>query len=164
MCGALPAAGSYLRVNRLQGGQAVKKNRELLQGPSPTYWDSRASAPAATWRFGNIDPIPFRCTARIASLTQDFSISQDRLTLVHFSLRSSHLNVRYYHQDLYRGPYHSGSCPQVVHDPYALLLVGALHSACPAPPRLTCLGELPPRPAHVSQTYRSRPAPSTFSV
>ncbi|KAI9070839.1 hypothetical protein K1719_047184 [Acacia pycnantha] len=35
-CGALPAAGPYLRPSRFQGGQAVKRKRELFPRPPPT--------------------------------------------------------------------------------------------------------------------------------
>ena len=74
-CGALPAAGPYLRVIRFQGGRAVKKKRELFLGPPPASPDSVTSPSTATSRFGNINPIPFRCMARIAPLTQDCPIS-----------------------------------------------------------------------------------------
>ena len=67
-CDALPAAGPYLRVNRFQGGRAVKKKRELFPGPPPTSLDSHALPPAAASRFGNVDPIPFRWTARNRAL------------------------------------------------------------------------------------------------
>ena len=59
-CDALPAAGPYLRIIRFQGGRAVKKKRELFPGPPPASPDSATSPSAATSRFGNIDPIPFR--------------------------------------------------------------------------------------------------------
>ena len=74
-CGALPVAGPYLRVNRFQGWRTVKKKRELFPGPPPTSLDSHALPPAAASRFGNINPIPFRWTARIAPLTQSCPIS-----------------------------------------------------------------------------------------
>ncbi len=74
-CGALPAAGPYLRVIQFQGRHAVKKKRQLFPGPPPASPDSPTLPPAATSRFGNINPIPFRCTARIAPLTQDCPIS-----------------------------------------------------------------------------------------
>ena len=48
-------------------------------------------------------------------------------TFLHFSLQSSHLNICYYHQDLHWGPFHSGSRPELRHDPHALLLIGASH-------------------------------------
>ena len=59
-CGALPAAGPYLRVIRFQGGRAVKKKRELFPGPPPASPDSVTLPSTATSRFGNINPIPFR--------------------------------------------------------------------------------------------------------
>lgn len=68
-------AGPYLRVIRFQGGRAVKKKRELFPGPPPASPDSVTSPSTATSRFGNINPIPFRCTARSAPLTQDCPIS-----------------------------------------------------------------------------------------
>ena len=48
-------------------------------------------------------------------------------TFLHFSLQSSHLNICYYHQDLHWGPFHSGSRPELRHDPHALLLIEASH-------------------------------------
>lgn len=81
-CDALPTAGPYLRIKRFQGGQVVKKKRKLFPGLPPVSPDSVALPPTPTTRFGNIYPIPFRCTARLAHLTQDCPISQDRLTRV----------------------------------------------------------------------------------
>ena len=49
-------------------------------------------------------------------------------TFLHFGLQSSHLNICYYHQDLHWGPFHSGSRPELHHDPHALLLIEASHS------------------------------------
>ena len=74
-CDALPTAGPYLRIIRFQGGQAVKKKRELFPGPPPTSPNSHALPPAAASRFGNIDPIPFRWAVRIAPLTRSCPIS-----------------------------------------------------------------------------------------
>ncbi len=74
-CGALPAAGPYLRIIRFQGGRAVRKKRELFPEPPPASLDSLTSPSAAASRFGNIDPIPFRWAARIAPLIQDCPIS-----------------------------------------------------------------------------------------
>ena len=68
--GALPAAGPYLRVNRFQGGRAVKKKRELFPEPPPASLDSLTLPSAAASRFGNVNPIPFRWAARIAPLIQ----------------------------------------------------------------------------------------------
>ena len=59
-CGALPAAGPYLRLSRFQGGQAVKQKRELFPRPPPTSPDSLTLPSAATSRFRNFNPIPFR--------------------------------------------------------------------------------------------------------
>ena len=73
--GAFPAAGPYLRVNRFQGGRAVKKKRELFPGPPPASLGSLALPPAAGSRFGNVNPIPFRWAARIAPLKQVCPIS-----------------------------------------------------------------------------------------
>ncbi|KAG9444699.1 hypothetical protein H6P81_016039 [Aristolochia fimbriata] len=47
-CGALPAAGPYLRLSRFQGG------------PPPTSPDSLTLPSTATSRFRNFNPIPFR--------------------------------------------------------------------------------------------------------
>ncbi|KAK3177689.1 hypothetical protein Dsin_032860 [Dipteronia sinensis] len=33
-CGALPAAGPYLRLSRFQGGQAVKQKRNSSEAPA----------------------------------------------------------------------------------------------------------------------------------
>jgi hypothetical protein len=74
-CDALPAAGPYLRIIRFQGGRAVKKKRELFLGPPPASLGSLTSPSAATSRFGNVNPIPFRWAARIAPLIQDCPIS-----------------------------------------------------------------------------------------
>ena len=48
-------------------------------------------------------------------------------TFLHFGLQSSHLNICYYHQDLHRVPFHSGSRPKLRHDAHALLLTEASH-------------------------------------
>ncbi|WZZ15241.1 hypothetical protein YC2023_108330 [Brassica napus] len=53
-CGALPAAGPYLRLSRFQGGQAVK------QKFPPTSSDSLTLPSTATSRFQNFNRIPFR--------------------------------------------------------------------------------------------------------
>jgi hypothetical protein len=74
-CGALPAAGPYLRLNRFQGGRAVKKKRELFPGLPPASPGSFTSPSAAGSQFGNFNPIPFRWAARIAPLIQDYPIS-----------------------------------------------------------------------------------------
>ncbi|KAF7807886.1 hypothetical protein G2W53_040047 [Senna tora] len=55
-CGALPAAGPYLRLSRFQGGQAVKQKRELFPRPPPTSPDSLTLPSAATSRFRNFKP------------------------------------------------------------------------------------------------------------
>ncbi|KAI3662972.1 hypothetical protein L6452_46617 [Arctium lappa] len=49
-CGALPAAGPYLRLSRFQGGQAVKQKRYSSRGPPPTSPDSLTLPSAATSR------------------------------------------------------------------------------------------------------------------
>ncbi|KAF7807837.1 Protein TAR1 [Senna tora] len=53
-------AGPYLRLSRLQGGQAVKQKRELFLRPLPTSPDSRTLPSASMSRFMNFNPIPFR--------------------------------------------------------------------------------------------------------
>ncbi|KAI9070561.1 hypothetical protein K1719_047475 [Acacia pycnantha] len=66
-CGALPAAGPYLRLSRFQGGQAVKQKRELFPRPPPTSPDSLTLPSAATSRFRNFNPIPFRISLRAST-------------------------------------------------------------------------------------------------
>ncbi|GLT52966.1 hypothetical protein SLA2020_262690, partial [Shorea laevis] len=63
-CGALPAAGPYLRLSRFQGGQAVKQKRYLFPRPPPTSPDSLTLPSAAASRFRNFNPIPFRSSRR----------------------------------------------------------------------------------------------------
>uniref|UniRef100_A0A804PRH3 Uncharacterized protein n=1 Tax=Zea mays TaxID=4577 RepID=A0A804PRH3_MAIZE len=52
MCGALPAAGPYLRLNRFQGWRAVKQKRQLFLRPPPVSPDFLTSPSAATSRLG----------------------------------------------------------------------------------------------------------------
>ncbi|GJX35509.1 hypothetical protein Tco_0247066 [Tanacetum coccineum] len=47
-CGALPAAGPYLRLSRFQGGQAFKQKRQLFPRPQSTSPDSLPLPSAAT--------------------------------------------------------------------------------------------------------------------
>ncbi|KAI3475102.1 hypothetical protein L1887_63549 [Cichorium endivia] len=68
-CGALPAAGPYLRLSRFQGGQAVKQKRKLFPRPPPTSPDSLTLPSAATSRFRNFNPIPFRSSRETRYLT-----------------------------------------------------------------------------------------------
>lgn len=68
-CGALPAAGPYLRLSRFQGGRAVKQKRELFPRPPPASPDSLTSPSAATSRFRNFNPIPFRSAREARSQT-----------------------------------------------------------------------------------------------
>ena len=109
-CDALPAIGPYLRLNRFQGANTVKKKRELFPGLSPASSGSFALPPAATSQYGNFNPFPFRWTAQLSpsyritsSLRIDLPMSNccSHGTFLHFSLQSSHLNICYYHQDLH---------------------------------------------------------------
>src|SRR5690606_40656712 len=66
-CGALPAAGPYLRLSRFQGGQAVKQKRYLFPEFPPTSPDSLTLPSTATSRFRNFNRIPFR-SSRISAI------------------------------------------------------------------------------------------------
>lgn len=70
-CRALPIARPYLLANRFHGRRIVNKKRELFPGSPPTSSGSvalpqtrQAREPSAisAFRFGNINPIPFRRT------------------------------------------------------------------------------------------------------
>ncbi|PHT25526.1 hypothetical protein CQW23_34849 [Capsicum baccatum] len=68
-CGALPAAGPYLRLSRFQGGQAVKQKRQLFPRLPPTSPDFLTLSSTATSRFRNFNPIPFRSTRETRCLS-----------------------------------------------------------------------------------------------
>ncbi|PHT25640.1 hypothetical protein CQW23_34734 [Capsicum baccatum] len=68
-CGALPAAGTYLRLSRFQGGQAVKQKRQLFPRLPPTSPDFLTLPSTATSRFRNFNPIPFRSTRETRCLS-----------------------------------------------------------------------------------------------
>ncbi|PHT26660.1 hypothetical protein CQW23_33728 [Capsicum baccatum] len=68
-CGALPAAGPYLRLSRFQGGQAVKQKRQLFPRLPPTSPDFLTLQSTATSRFRNFNPIPFRSTRETRCLS-----------------------------------------------------------------------------------------------
>ncbi|PHT25639.1 hypothetical protein CQW23_34740 [Capsicum baccatum] len=68
-CGALPAAGPYLRLSRFQGGQAVKQKRQLFLRLPPTSPDFLTLPSTATSRFRNFNPIPFRSTRETRCLS-----------------------------------------------------------------------------------------------
>ncbi|PHT26545.1 hypothetical protein CQW23_33846 [Capsicum baccatum] len=68
-CGALPAAGPYLRLSRFQGGQAVKQKRQLLPRLPPVSPDFLTLPSTATSRFRNFNPIPFRSTREMHCLS-----------------------------------------------------------------------------------------------
>lgn len=68
-CGAVPAAGPYLRLNRFQGGRAVKQKRKLFPGPPMTSPDSLTLPSTPTSRFRNFNPIPFRSSRGTRCLT-----------------------------------------------------------------------------------------------
>lgn len=50
-------------------------------------------------------------------------------TFLHFGLQGSRLNICYYHRDLHRRPFRSGSRADLRHGRRALLLVAPCHSA-----------------------------------
>ncbi|PHT26942.1 hypothetical protein CQW23_33451 [Capsicum baccatum] len=68
-CGALPAAGSYLRLSRFQGGQAIKQKRQLFPRLPPTSPDFLTLPSTSTSRFRNFNLIPFRSTREIRCLS-----------------------------------------------------------------------------------------------
>ncbi|PHT26060.1 hypothetical protein CQW23_34321 [Capsicum baccatum] len=68
-CGALPAAGPYLRLSQFQGGQAVKQKRQLFPRLPPTSPDFLMLSSTATSRFRNFNPIPFRSTGEMRCLS-----------------------------------------------------------------------------------------------
>ncbi|PHT26937.1 hypothetical protein CQW23_33455 [Capsicum baccatum] len=69
MCGALPAAGPYLRLSRFQGGQAVKQKRQIFPRLPPTSPDFLTFPSTATSWFRNFNPIPFRSTREMRCLS-----------------------------------------------------------------------------------------------
>ncbi|PHT26501.1 hypothetical protein CQW23_33884 [Capsicum baccatum] len=68
-CGALPAAGPYLRLSRLYGGQAVKQKRQLFPRLPPTSPDFLTLPSTATSRFKNFNPILFWSTREMRCLS-----------------------------------------------------------------------------------------------
>ncbi|PHT26011.1 hypothetical protein CQW23_34371 [Capsicum baccatum] len=68
-CGALPAAGPYLRLSRFQGGQAVKQKRQLFPRLPPTSLDFLMLSSTATSQFRNFNPIPFWSTREMRCLS-----------------------------------------------------------------------------------------------
>ena len=72
-CGALPSIEPYLRPIRFQGDGSLKRKENSSQGSRQRprvrlrYRTCRKTAISA-FRFGNINPIPFRCTARNRAL------------------------------------------------------------------------------------------------
>ncbi|WZY99265.1 hypothetical protein YC2023_071594 [Brassica napus] len=88
-CGALPAAGPYLRLSRFQGGQAVKQKRQFFPEFPPTSPDSLTLPSTATSRFWNFNRIPFR-SSRISAIRQyrcgpppEFPLASPRSGIVH---------------------------------------------------------------------------------
>ncbi|CAN7105520.1 unnamed protein product [Brassica rapa subsp. narinosa] len=67
MCGALLAAGPYLRLSRFQGGQAVKQKRQLFTEFPPMSPNFLTLSSTATSRFQNFNRIPFR-SSRISAI------------------------------------------------------------------------------------------------
>ncbi|WZY94017.1 hypothetical protein YC2023_066346 [Brassica napus] len=108
MCGALLAAGPYLRLSRFQGGQAVKQKRQLFTEFPPMSPNFLTLSSTATSRTD--EPM---CNCRSHG------------TFPLFGLQSSHLNICYYHQDLHRLPLRPGSRPRFYSDCRALLLIEA---------------------------------------
>ncbi|PHT27118.1 hypothetical protein CQW23_33279 [Capsicum baccatum] len=68
-CGAIPAAGPYLRLSRFQGGQAVKQKRQLFPRLPPTSPNFLTLPSTATSPFRNFNPIPFRSTREMRCLS-----------------------------------------------------------------------------------------------
>ncbi|WZY99802.1 hypothetical protein YC2023_072131 [Brassica napus] len=66
-CNALPAAGTYLRLSRFQGGQAGKENRQLFLEFPPASPDFLTLSSTATSQFWNFNRIPFR-SSRISAI------------------------------------------------------------------------------------------------
>uniref|UniRef100_A0A6N2KJE8 Senescence-associated protein n=1 Tax=Salix viminalis TaxID=40686 RepID=A0A6N2KJE8_SALVM len=99
-CGALPAAGPYLRLSRFQG--------ILTRFP----FEARART---------------RCRTGFPRLLGSTNPCASAVHMEPFPLRlqSSHLNICYYHQDLHRRPLRPGSRPGFCSDRRALLLIGA---------------------------------------
>ncbi|WZY94073.1 hypothetical protein YC2023_066402 [Brassica napus] len=64
MCGALLAAGPYLRLSRFQGGQAVKQKRQLFPEFPPMSPNFLTLSSTATSRFQNFNRIPFRSSRK----------------------------------------------------------------------------------------------------
>ncbi|KAL2224323.1 UNVERIFIED_CONTAM: Protein TAR1, partial [Sesamum indicum] len=107
-CGALPAAGPYLRLSRFQGGQAAPADVSGL----PNVAVSRRRPGS-----GILTRFPFGARAERACRSHG--------TFPLFGLQSSHLNICYYHQDPHRRPLRPGSRPGFCGDRRALLLIGA---------------------------------------
>ena len=148
-CSALPGAPPYLGANPFQGmGPSRRKenssrsSRQRLRVRLRRRRGerSRGPDPLSAFRFGNIDPIPFRAKAprdapgsdRARLIGVDLALRTDSPmsnccshgTFPHFSLQSSHLNSCYYHQDLHRRRFDPGSRPGLLHHRRALLHVG----------------------------------------
>ncbi|KAK3172157.1 hypothetical protein Dsin_032929 [Dipteronia sinensis] len=109
-CGALPAAGPYLRLSRFQGGQAVKQKRNSSRGPRRRP-DSLTLPSAPRPGSGILTRFPFeaRAVRAIGRASPSLRIDETHVqvpftwNLSLFGLQSSHLNICYYHQDLHDG-------------------------------------------------------------
>ena len=163
------ARGATLsRGNPLPGCTACRKEKRTLPGTRAGVSElARVAAEAdgrrdpnadTAFRFGNVDPIPFRDQRRPTppragarahwegvnpSLRTDSPTSKccSRGTLPHFSLQSSHLNRCYYHQDLHRRRLHRGPRTRLRRHRRALLHVAA--SSSPATAGVRCDASAP---------------------
>ncbi|PHT25176.1 hypothetical protein CQW23_35187 [Capsicum baccatum] len=68
-CGSLPAARTYLRMSRFQGGQDVKQKRQLFPRLPLTSPDFLTLPSTATSRFRNFNLIPFRSMREMRCLS-----------------------------------------------------------------------------------------------
>ena len=150
------------RVYRLSKRKenSSRDSRRRLRARTRRRRGRRPQGPNAdtAFRFGNVDPIPFRDQRRPTppragarahwegvnpSLRTDSPTSKccSRGTLPHFSLQSSHLNRCYYHQDLHRRRLHRGPRTRLRRHRRALLHVAA--SSSPATAGVRCDASAP---------------------
>ena len=151
-CSALPSTEPYLGAIPFQGVGPSRRKENSSQSPRQRlrvrlrYRRGRrpqGSPALSAFRFGNINPIPFRERAPSRrtgsahllgvnpSLRTDSPMSNccSHGTFLHFSLQSSHLNICYYHQDLHQRRFDPGSRLRLQHHRCALLHVGPASSA-----------------------------------
>ena len=161
--GGDPISGqSPSRVYRLSKRKenSSRDSRRRLRARTRRRRGRRPQGPNAdtAFRFGNVDPIPFRDQRRPTppragarahwegvnpSLRTDSPTSKccSRGTLPHFSLQSSHLNRCYYHQDLHRRRLHRGPRTRLRRHRRALLHIAA--SSSPATAGVRCDASAP---------------------